>query len=152
MSITAVIGPPPPLLTATSIAIAVLTWFGGHTLYNRFFLGRRGLEQFPFPSCECRKPKVQLQSTQEERPRASRWAWKRRSQRSGYSHLPTEHDEEEALASRFSLADDDDDDHDDARALGGEVDAWRGHGHGGARSSEENGESRVGVHQGLVNL
>lgn len=120
--------------------IAILTWFGGHTLYNRFFLQRRGLDQFPIPRCA---PKLHLGSGDSERP-ARRWGF-RRSQRSGYNHLRTEPDEEDSLAAaRFSLEDEDED---DASALGGEINAWRGQ-----RRSGEDVEPRVGAHQGLVDL
>jgi cation-dependent mannose-6-phosphate receptor len=132
-------------LTHHSILIAILTWFGGHTLYNRFFLHRRGLDQFPLPRCSA--PKLSLGGNSDgERPARS-WGF-RRSQR-GYNHLRTEPDEEDSLAAaRFSLEDEDDED--DARALGGEVNAWRGH--TPRRSSDDGDRPRVGAHQGLVDL
>lgn len=134
-----------------SIGIAILTWFVGQTLYNRFHLGRRGMAQFPIPGFSCGCP---ASNNNTEQPPRRGWGLNRgrRSQR-GYNHLATEPDEEDSLAAaRFSLTDDEDED--DARALGGEVDAWRGTGY---RRSQELGAmggdgERVGAHQGLVNL
>lgn len=142
-----------------SVVIAILTWFGGHTLYNRFYLKKRGLEVFPIPRCH-RPPGVHLPQPisssdgSAQVPRRS-WSapWKRRSQRAGYNHLRQDPNEEDHLAARFSL-DDDDVDEDDARVLGGEMEAWRRSGDeetSRPSASASNGET-VGVHQGLVRL
>lgn len=145
-------------LADSSVLVAILTWFGGVTLYNRFYLKRRGMEQFPIPRFS-RLPGVRLpqpvsSSDGSAQPRRS-WSapWKRRSQRAGYNHLRQDPHEEEHLAARFSL-DDEDDDEDDARVLGGEMEAWRRSGEEESRlpaSSSSNGDV-VGVHQGLVRL
>lgn len=143
--------------TDRSVFVAILTWFGGHTIYNRFVLGRRGLDQLPLSRCT-RPPGVRLPhpaTSDQTPPRRGRWnVFQRRSQRAGYNHVRAdEHDEEDHLAARFSL--DDDDDHDDAQVLGGEMEAWR-------RSDDDqaparpsyggNSSSAPGVHQGLVRL
>lgn len=137
-----------------SILVALLTWFGGHTLYNRFYLGRRGIEQFPVPRCS-RPPGVRLPqpvSSSDGSAQPRRWSapWKRRSQRAGYNHIRQNPNEEDHLAARFSL--DDDEDEDDAHVLGGEMEAWRRSADDEAhRPPVSNGET-VGVHQGLVRL
>ncbi|KAK4687626.1 cation-dependent mannose-6-phosphate receptor, partial [Tremellales sp. Uapishka_1] len=135
------------------LAIAILTWFGGHTLYNRYYLRLRGREQFPFPSLSA--PSLSLPSLPFRRKDASaaRPAWGfRRSQRSGYNHVRAEeNDEETGFAGRFSLDDGEDEDEEDltgmedARALGGNVWSERTGGQG-------TGGAKVGVHQGLVDI
>ncbi|BEI97628.1 hypothetical protein CcaverHIS631_0212170 [Cutaneotrichosporon cavernicola] len=135
------------------VAVAILTWFGGHTLYNRFYLKRSGMDIFPFPKCH-RPPGVRLpqpisSSDGSAQPRRS-WSapWKRRSQRAGYNHLRQDPNEEDHLAARFSIDDDDDDD--DARVLGGEMEAWRQSGEEeAARLSSASDRETVGLHQGL---
>jgi cation-dependent mannose-6-phosphate receptor len=137
------------------LLIAVLTWFLGHTLYNRFFLKLRGRDQFPIPSV----PSLHLPSMPSLGKSGSaasaakpNWGWQRRSQRAGYGHVRAEEDdEEEGFAGRFSLEDEDEDAEDltgqglDARALGGNAGVWRD-----TPAREE--EGRVGVHQGLVDI
>jgi cation-dependent mannose-6-phosphate receptor len=140
-----------------SVIIAILTWFGGHTLYNRFYLKKSGMDVFPIPKCH-RPPGVRLpqpisSSDGSAQPRRS-WSapWKRRSQRAGYNHLRQDPNEEDHLAARFSIDDEDEDE--DARVLGGEMEAWRRSGDEEAArpsASTSNGET-VGVHQGLVRL
>lgn len=81
--------------------------------------------------------------------------FKRRSERAGYNHIRAdEPDEEDHLANRFSL--EDDDDHEDARVLGGEMEAWRRSGdeeEANPRPAFGGGSSSApGVHQGLVRL
>jgi cation-dependent mannose-6-phosphate receptor len=105
-----------------SVIIAILTWFGGHTLYNRFYLKKSGMDVFPIPKCH-RPPGVRLpqpisSSDGSAQPRRS-WSapWKRRSQRAGYNHLRQDPNEEDHLAARFSIDDEDEDE--DARVLGG---------------------------------
>ena len=133
--------------------IAILTWFAGHTLYNRFYLERRGLSQFPLPQS---LPKLKLPSFQKSssgEPSRPSWGFGRRSQRGGaYSAMNT--DESQGFAARYSLDSDDDDEHEDltgggedARVLGGEAREWRGE----ARRDGPSGGS-VGVHQGLVDV
>ncbi|WVR03836.1 hypothetical protein IAU60_000833 [Kwoniella sp. DSM 27419] len=142
------------------LAIAIFTWFGGHTLYNRFYLQRRGMSQFPLPSL--RLPSVALPSMARSggQPKPSWGSWRRRSDRSGYSNIRAdEHDEEESFAGRFSLEDDDEDAEDltgTAAGLGAETNAWRRSGNingsgNGSAGVGQNGKS-VGVHQGLVDI
>lgn len=137
-----------------SLAVALVSWFAGQTLYNRFKLGRRGMDQFPIPRLH--KPSVQLPSFHgngdEGGSRRPRWGvFKRRSQRNGYNHLRQDPDEEDRLAaSRFSLDDDDEND------VGAEVNAWRTP-DVPSRSSDDSQRAQrpsgtVGVHQGLVDL
>lgn len=148
---------------ARSIAVAVLTWFGGHSLYNRFYLGRRGLDQFPLPRFSAPKlslPSVVNRSTAAPAAPPRRWSLfkGRRSQRNGYSQVRADDGgEEDRLAgARFSLDDSDDEyqyDDQDARAINSELNAWRT----SPRQSSErtNGgrqEPTVGVHQGLVDI
>jgi cation-dependent mannose-6-phosphate receptor len=134
--------------------IAILTWFGGYTLYNRFFLKKRGLEQFPIPRFSM--PSLSLPSFKKSsEPSRPRWGFGRRSQRGG-GYTAMNQDETEHFAGRFSLSsEDEDEDHredltgggEDARVLGGEAREWRGQ-----RRSQEREEGRVGVHQGLVDV
>jgi cation-dependent mannose-6-phosphate receptor len=108
------------------------------------------MDQFPVPSVSAPKlPKLGRGDNSGPKP----WSFGRRSQR-GYSGLRSdEHAQEnESFAGRFSLDDDEDEDltgtgAEDARALGGETDAWRGQ-----RSNGTEGQSKVGVHQGLVDV
>ncbi|CAK9785766.1 mannose 6-phosphate receptor domain-containing protein [Cutaneotrichosporon oleaginosum] len=137
------------------VVVAILTWFGGHTLYNRFYLKRRGMDVFPIPKCH-RPPGVHLpqpisSSDGSAQPRRS-WSapWKRRSQRAGYNHLRQDPNEEDHLAARFSI--DDDEDEDDAHVLGGEMQAWRQGGDVEVSRTSTSNEETVGVHQGLVRL
>ncbi|WWD16563.1 hypothetical protein CI109_100990 [Kwoniella shandongensis] len=139
--------------------IAILTWFGGLTLYNRLYLKKRGLSQFPIPSFHL--PSISLPGTKSSSATGNgtssgqpRWgSWGRRSNRSGaggYSSIraeAAEDDEEEGFAGRFSLEDDDEDAED---LTGGETDAWRSHGH--ANGAKAKGNGSVGVHQGLVDI
>ena len=81
------------------------------------------------------------------------FGWRRRSQRSGYSGIRVdENDEEEGFAGRFSLEEDDEDAEDltgqRVGALGDEANAWRGD------AAKSNGvqQGKVGVHQGLVDI
>lgn len=142
---------------ARSVFIAILTWFGGHTLYNRFKLGRRGMEQFPLPSCHMPAVRLPGRNSGESNsaPSGPRWGgWGRRSRRNGgYNHLRAdEPHEEDGLAGRFSLEDDDDDD-DDARALGGDTHAWRAPPAAmGASPRVSDDRQRPGVNQGLVDI
>ncbi|OCF42427.1 hypothetical protein I317_03802 [Kwoniella heveanensis CBS 569] len=158
------------------LAIAIFTWFGGHTIYNRFYLKRRGLAQFPMPSLSF--PRVKLPTMPSSSGRAANkssqkpgWgSWGRRSQRShnGYSNIRAdEDDEEEGFAGRFSLEDDDEDAEDltglgnghsnasgsAADGLGSETNAWRNQANvnGSSASGQGKGKS-VGLHQGLVDI
>jgi len=131
------------------LLIAVLTWFMGHTLYNRLYLKRTGLSQFPIPQS---LPSLPFMGKSESSPSKPRWGFGRRSQRNGYQGIRAdEHDEEEHFAGRFSLDDDDEEDltggAEDARALGGEANAWRGQTQGGSQS-----HPTLGVHRGLEHL
>ncbi|KAK6907286.1 hypothetical protein I203_101276 [Kwoniella mangroviensis CBS 8507] len=152
------------------LAIAILTWFGGHTLYNRFYLGRRGSAQFPL--FHIPRPKISL-PTFKSRSNGNgqgssggpKWgSWRRRSQRSGNGYTSIradENDEEEGFAGRFSLDDDELDA--DAEDLTGvnETNAWRNqaatngsagvNGEAGAGAGAGKGKN-VGVHQGLVDI
>ncbi|WWC68691.1 uncharacterized protein I206_102625 [Kwoniella pini CBS 10737] len=141
------------------LAIAIITWFGGHTLYNRYYLKRSGLSQFPIPSFSF--PKIALpktgRSTENTSGNGPRWgAWRRRSNRSGYTGIRADEHEEEGFAGRFSLDDDElDDDAEDLTGVGNEANAWRSHANGS--SVNANGDSsgkgkNVGVHQGLVDI
>jgi cation-dependent mannose-6-phosphate receptor len=140
--------------------IAILTWFLGHTLYNRFFLQRRGKDILPLPNfSKFKLPSLpsRSSSTGQSGPKWGSW---RRSARSGYSGIRAEEgDEHEGFAGRFSL-DDDDEDLDDGpdEILGEDRDAWRdipgrtdtsGTGAGGGNGK---GKGRVGVHQGLTDV
>jgi cation-dependent mannose-6-phosphate receptor len=125
------------------LLIAFITWFGGHTLYNRFHLKRRGLEQFPIPRSTISLPKSPF-----NRSDTGRSFW-RRSQRPGYSNVRAEEydGEEDGFAGRFSLEDDDEDAEDlTGQGLGAERDAWRGAQGGNVQ------QGKVGVHQGLVDV
>ena len=80
-------------------------------------------------------------------------SWGRGNQRSGYSGIRAdENDEEEGFVARFSLEEDDGDAQDLTRqgvgALGGEANAWRG------APAQANGDQqgKAGIHQGLVNV
>lgn len=139
------------MIADTSLAVALISWFVGQTLYNRLKRGRRGLDQFPIPRFS--KSSVQLPSFRghaEEGAQRPRWGvFKRRSQRNGYNHLRQDPDEEDHLAaSRFSLDDDEEND------VGAEVNAWRTPDTGGNRASDDSQRpsGTVGVHQGLVDL
>ena len=119
----------------TRLTVAILTWFLGHTLYNRLYLKRRGPDQFPIPSfLSSLRSRVKLPTfSRPDVPRPGGW---RRSLggQNGYSHIrAAEEDEEEGFAGRFSL--DDDDEEDDGprglneqtvrdSVLGGEREAW----------------------------
>ncbi|ORY27462.1 mannose-6-phosphate receptor binding domain-containing protein [Naematelia encephala] len=136
--------------------IAFLTWFGGHTIYNRFYLKRRGLDQFPIPKISLPSaPALSFRSDGQSTIPKPGGFWKRRSQRNGYTNIRADdNDEHEGFAGRFSLEEDDEDAEDltgggvDARALGGETHAWRGT----ARGDSQQGHASVGVHQGLVDV
>lgn len=141
-------------LAESSLAIAVLTWFAGHTFYNRFYLSKRGLDQFPLPRFPL--PSIRLptfkKSSEASRPK---WGFGRRSQRGGYTAM--NQDETQGFAARYSLSDDDEDEGphedltgggEDARVLGGEAREWRGQSAG--RGAQPSGG--VGVHQGLVDV
>ncbi|KAL1410371.1 hypothetical protein Q8F55_004379 [Vanrija albida] len=145
------------------IAVAVLTWFGGHSLYNRFYLGRRGLDQFPLPRFSA--PKLSLPTVGGARANSAaapaprpRWSlFKRRSQRAGYSHVRADDGgEEDRLAgARFSLDDTDDEyqyDDQDARAINSEMNAWRTSPRQSSERTGQRQEPTVGVHQGLVDI
>ncbi|WVW80082.1 hypothetical protein I302_102055 [Kwoniella bestiolae CBS 10118] len=139
------------------LAIAILTWFGGHTLYNRFYLGRRGAAQFPlFHIPKISLPTFKSQSNGESSTGPKWGSWRRRSQRSGGGYTSVradENDEEEGFAGRFSLDDDELDA--DAEDLTGvnETNAWRNQGASiGANGDGANGKKNVGVHQGLVDI
>lgn len=145
--------------------MALLTWFGGVTLYNRIHLKRRGMDQFPLPSFKL--PSLsglfgRTGSNASSGAPKSGFGWRRRSQRggtAGYSNIRAdEYDEGEGFAGRFSLDDDDDlDDQDaqnltsqsvEARALAGEANAWRSQpaaGQGGAGSGGNAGRGLVDV-------
>lgn len=146
-------------LTQNRLFIAVLTWFLGHTLYNRFFLQRRGKDILPLPSfSKLKLPSLPSRSgsTGQTGPKWGSW---RRSSRSGYSGIRAEEgDENEGFAGRFSLDDDDEDLDGPDEILGEDRDAWRdipGR-TGGDASSGGNGngkgKGRVGVHQGLTDV
>jgi cation-dependent mannose-6-phosphate receptor len=128
-----------------------LTWFAGHTFYNRFYLKKRGIDQFPVPHVSM--PQIKLPSFKRaSAPSGPKWGFGRRSQRTGYTAM--NQDETQHFAGRFSLSDDDEDDHEDltggaedARVLGGEAREWRGQ-----PRREEVEEGRVGVHRGLVDV
>ncbi len=150
-----------------SLAIAFFTWFGAHTLYNRYYLKLRGASQFPIPTF----PSIRLPSFFQRSPNTQNgfgggsssttnskpgWgSWRRRSQRSsGYNAIRADEvDEEEGFAARFSLDDEDEEGLEDARALGNETNAWRGHtAVGGPAAQSDTQEGAVGVHQGLVQI
>jgi cation-dependent mannose-6-phosphate receptor len=140
--------------------IAILTWFLGHTLYNRFFLQRRGRDILPLPSfSKLKLPSLPSRSGSSGSGSQSgpKWGSWRRSARSGYSGIRAEEgDEHEGFAGRFSL-DDDDEDLDDGpdEILGEDRDAWRdipGRTGGDASSNGGKGKGRVGVHQGLTDV
>ncbi|WRT65640.1 uncharacterized protein IL334_002585 [Kwoniella shivajii] len=146
------------------LAIAIMIWLGGVTLYNRFYLKRTGWSQFPIPSFHL--PKIALPNVGLGRSQAAsgsgsntgpKWgSWGRRSQRSGYSGIRADDDdEEEGFAGRFSLEDDDMDAEDltGAHGLGGDTNVWRNQNNtsNGINGSENNGKN-VGVHQGLVDI
>lgn len=139
------------LMTTYSLAVAFVTWLGGHTLYNRFYLNRRGFDQFPIPSFHI--PSMPSFSRSSDGSGPSKPRWGRWSQRSGYSGIRAdENDEDEGFAGRFSLEDDDGDAEDltgrNVGALGEEANAWRG------APGQANGvqQAKVGVHQGLVDV
>lgn len=138
-------------LTANSLAIIFLTWFGGVTLYNRLHLKRRGLSQFPLPSLHF--PSISLPSRNSgEQSRPSWGSWRRRSNRSGaYDRVRAEeHDEEEeGFAARFSLEESDG----DAEDITSESNVWRSHQQGQAEDrGKGKGKGKVGVHEGLINI
>ena len=140
--------------------IAILTWFLGHTLYNRFFLQRRGKDILPLPSFSRFKlPSLPSRSTSTGQS-GPKWGSWRRSARSGYSGIRAEEgDENVGFAGRFSL-DDDDEDLDDGpdEITGEDRDAWRDipgrtdASGTGASSGNGKGKGRVGVHQGLTDV
>ena len=139
--------------TDSRLFIAILTWFFGHTLYNRFYMQKRGIDQFPVPHISV--PKVSMPSFKKSNTGSSKpnWGFGRRSQRNGgYSVM--NQDETQHFVGRYSLSDDDDDEHEnltggaeDARVLGGEAREWRGQ-----SRPEPRDENRPGVHQGLVDV
>jgi len=134
-----------------SLAIAFFTWLGGQTLYNRFYLKRRGRDQFPFSSLHL--PGFSRSGhTGPSLPGLG--SFRRRSQRAGYSGIRAEeNDEDEGFARRFSLEEDDEDAEDltgqRVGALGEEANAWRGAPNGQANGVQQ---GKVGVHQGLVDV
>ncbi|KAL7419739.1 hypothetical protein Q5752_005655 [Cryptotrichosporon argae] len=132
------------------VAIAFFTWFLGHTLYNRLYLQRRGLSQFPLPALPSLALPSFRRSDAQPRTGPSWGSWRRSARRTrGYNTVSAlENDEEEGFAARFSLDDEDEQGMEDARALGGEVDAWRGQATPAAAA--EGG--KVGTHQGLVDI
>jgi cation-dependent mannose-6-phosphate receptor len=167
-------------LTCPSFLIAFLTWFFGHTLYNRFYLKRRGLAQFPLPSFTL--PKLSAGSIRNPFTRAEpsrpRFGFGRRS-RAGYANVRADegYDEEDGFAGRFSLEDDEDAEDLTGEgvqvganaALGEETDAWRGAGAagvgratngttvgggggGGHGHGHGSGKPKLGAHQGLVDI
>ncbi|WVQ83617.1 hypothetical protein IAT38_005758 [Cryptococcus sp. DSM 104549] len=143
------------ILFGTILAIAFFTWFGGHTIYNRFYLNRRGLSQFPIPSLPSwHIPSLSLgRSNDTSQPSGPRWGgWRRRSARSGYSGVRADdNDEEEGFAGRFSLEESDEDAEDlTGSGVAGEQNAWRSH--RGQQGAGEAGKGTVGVHQGLVDI
>ncbi|GFZ42625.1 hypothetical protein JCM24511_00342 [Saitozyma sp. JCM 24511] len=155
--------------------IAFLTWFFGHTLYNRFYLKRRGLAQFPLPSFTF--PKLSAGSIRNPFTRAEpsrpRFGFGRRS-RAGYANVRADegYDEEDGFAGRFSLEDDEDAEDLTGEgvqvganaALGEETDAWRGAAAPGGMGRATNGTTvggggghgsgkpKLGAHQGLVDI
>ncbi|TXT10920.1 hypothetical protein VHUM_01671 [Vanrija humicola] len=143
------------------IAVALLTWFGGHSLYNRFYLGRRGLDQFPLPRFSAPKLSLPTVGRRSDAPAAPPRRWSlfkgRRSQRNGYSHVRADDGgEEDRLAgARFSLDDSDDEyqyDDQDARAINSELNAWRTSPRQSTERANGRPEPTVGVHQGLVDI
>ncbi|EIW66804.1 hypothetical protein M231_01432 [Tremella mesenterica] len=128
------------------LLIAIMTWFLGHTLYNRLYLKRRGLDQFPIPSLPS-LPHIRLPFQRKEADPGPSWgSWRRHGQ---YTSLHAEdHDETEGLAGRFSIDDEDErDGAQDAHPLvEEEADAWRS----GPKTVKQGGA--VGVHQGLVDV
>jgi cation-dependent mannose-6-phosphate receptor len=161
-------------LTYPSFLIAFLTWFFGHTLYNRFYLKRRGLAQFPLPSFTL--PKLSAGSIRNPFTRAEpsrpRFGFGRRS-RAGYANVRADegYDEEDGFAGRFSLEDDEDAEDLTGEgvqvganaALGEETDAWRGAAAPGGMGRATNGTTvgggghgsgkpKLGAHQGLVDI
>ncbi|OWT35456.1 hypothetical protein J008_07055 [Cryptococcus neoformans] len=90
------------------VVIAILTWFGGLTLYNRLYLKRRGLSQFPLPSFDYQSISLPPRNSAEH-PGPNWDSSRRRPSRSGgYRPVQTEgHDREERFAPRFSLDDGD---------------------------------------------
>jgi cation-dependent mannose-6-phosphate receptor len=162
---------PSVLSSYPSLLVAILTWFFGHTFYNRLYLGRRGIEQFPIPSSlPFSLPSVSLPkfgsrsagpSSQASKPAGAGFGWRRSSQRRGYSNIRAdEDDEEDGFAGRFSL--EDDDDLDEPRdlteglvrenALGGETDAWRAGGAGAGANVGATGGGKSKPAEGLVDL
>jgi len=148
-----------------SVLIAFLTWFFGHTLYNRFYLKRAGSEIFPFPSLKkwsLPKPRIPGFGKSDSAPKRG-FGWNSRRS-GGYSNIRADdHDEEEQFASRFSLEDDDEDAADlspsivGSRVLGEEANAWRGErsngtGTGGIGTGSTGKQPKLGAHQGLVDI
>ena len=139
--------------------IAVLTWFLGHTLYNRFFLQRRGRDILPLPSFSgLRLPSLPSRSGSANQT-GPKWGSWRRSSRSWYDGIRAEEgDENEGFASRFSLDDDDEDLDGPDEILGEDRDAWRdipgrtGGDASDATGGNGKGKGRVGVHQGLTDV
>ncbi|WWC60243.1 uncharacterized protein I303_102809 [Kwoniella dejecticola CBS 10117] len=142
------------------LAIAIITWFGGHTLYNRFYLNRRGLSQFPVPSFSLPKIALPKRGADSSSSNGPRWgAWRRRSNRAGYTGIRADEHEEEGFAGRFSLDDDElDEDAEDLTGVGvgNEAHAWRSQANGSSTVAGDGaggGKGKnVGVHQGLVDI
>ncbi|WVN85701.1 uncharacterized protein L203_100851 [Cryptococcus depauperatus CBS 7841] len=135
------------------LAIAILTWFGGLTLYNRFVLKRRGLSQFPVPSFHF--PSISLKSSLSSESSKPRWgSWRRRSNQAGYNHIRADdNDEEDGFAGRFSLEESDEDAEDLTAAGVGDASVWRSHQQDQQREGGHNkGKAKVGAHEGLVNI
>lgn len=151
---------------SSSLLIAFLTWFLGHTLYNRFFLKRHGREIFPFPNFGGLKLPTTLSGSKGTGNKSGpKWGSWRRSDRSrsGYSNVRAdehEHDEQEGFAGRFSLEDDEFDEDErelSGSGLGEDRDAWRdipGRADDSAHDQVSNGKGKgkVGVHQGLTQV
>jgi cation-dependent mannose-6-phosphate receptor len=139
-----------------------LTWFLGHTLYNRFFLQRRGKDILPLPNLSKFKlPSIPSRGSGSGQSQSGpKWGSWRRSQGSGngYSGIRAEeNDENEGFAGRFSLDDDDELDEGPDEILDEDRDAWRdipGRSTGGGADTNGNGKGKgkVGVHQGLTNV
>lgn len=89
---------------AVFLVIVLLTWFGGLTLYNRLYLKRRGLSQFPLPTFDYQSISIPSRNSNEQ-PGPNWDPSRRRSNRSGgYGHVRAEgHDGEERFAARYSL-------------------------------------------------
>ena len=144
-----------------------MTWFLGHTLYNRFFLKRRGRDIFPIPNflSNLRVPSLPSRPGSGTSGQSGpKWgSWRRSAgSRSGYSNIRADehdHDEQEGFAGRFSLDDDELEEEERGQSgLGEDRDAWRdipGRADDGLASSDEQtrkGKGKVGVHQGLTHV